>query len=418
MATYDYRVIQRIRYAIESSFAVDMTSAVESNFSDFRHMPTVPDRDTLTESDGTVRQRFYQQHDVVLGPDHASLPIEAYLVPSGEALDASTSPTKTSQTELHEAILGGYQGGQGSTVAASPSPTTTAFSVASGHGSRFAEGQIISVAISGVDYPCVITDISTDALTVWPALPSAPSASAAVYNSQTVYCDEGDESSLQFLWETWRDRGNIWLLRGCQGDLSFNLQRNGLLTWSSNQRAAIYEHDDEITTPQGGGALAAATYDGSGPIWGFEGGFHFGPSASSTRTLIRAVEFSLTPGVSWQAAEDYAGTEGIGEWERNVPVDGITAELTILKNAGDGTYELYHDAFKAGTYYGGLWWVGAAAGSGLAIAVPTCQIMSAPESAEWNGMEAIKLSLLVKESSLTGAVATTLQRSPFVAAQF
>ena len=66
-----------------------------------------------------------------------------------------------------------------------------------------------------------------------------------------------------------------------------------------------------------------------------------------------------------------------------------------------------------------LWWVGTAAGSGLAISAPTCQIAAPPEPVVWqNGIEAIKLSLLVKRNTKTGATTTALQRSPVVIAQF
>lgn len=420
MATYDRRLVQRLRFAVEpnaAGFGVDLTSDVASNFNDLRHKPTFIERQTMSEADSTVRQRFFQQRDMVFGPDRGQVAIEAYLTSSNEALDSSTSPTKTSQTLLMEAILGGYQGGQGSTVEASPSPTTTTFTVAAGHGSRFAEGQLITVTVSGVEYPCMITDISTDALTIWPALPSAPSAAAAVYNAQNVYLDETDESYLQFLHETQLDRGNIWLMRGCQGDLTLNLNRGGLMTFSTTMTGAVVDHDDEITTPQGGSALAAASYDGTGPLWGTEGGFHFGASGVTTRSLVRCVGITFNPGVSWQEAGDYAGVEGIGEWERDVPDGAITAELTILKNAGDGTYELYEDARKAGTDYGFLWWVGSAAAGEVALCAPTCQIMENVNGVEHNGMEALTVRLLVKENGHTGATATSLQVSPFVMAQ-
>jgi hypothetical protein len=415
-ARYDRRPVQRLRFSLESTFGADRTGDVAANFYDIRHMPTAIARGTLVEADNTVRQRFFQQRNRVLGPDRGSVAVEAYLVGSNEAIVAAvTSPTKTPQSRLMEAILGGYsEAAGGSAVEASPSPTTTAFTVGAGHGARFAEGQIISVVVSGVAYPCIITDIATDALTVWPALPGAPAAAGLVYGAQNVHLDETDESSLQWLHETQVDRGNIWLLSGCQGDLSLTLNRGGLLTYATTQQGALYEHDDEIATPQGASALSAASYTGSKPLWGTEGGMHLGATSLSTRSIIRCVEFSLNLGTAWIEAGDYAGVEGIGEWERSIPE--TTAEITLLHDGGSDTYELFHDAFKAETDYGGLWWVGTP-GSGVAVAIPTCQIMAAPEVVEVNGLEAIKLSLLVKENTKTGATSTTLQVSPVVIAQ-
>ena len=418
MALYDNPQVQRIRYGVESTFGADLTSDVASNFHDIRHKPTRFKPGDLMEADSTVRQSFYDQRNDVRGPARASISVECYFVPSDEAITNAVSPTESTQTRLMGAILGGKSAeDSGSAVAASPSPTTTGFSVGSGHGSNFSEGQIASVVISGVSYPFVVTDVSTDALTVWPALPSAPSSTAVVHNSQYVYLDETNESSLQWLTETAIDRGNLWLLKGCQGDLQFDLQRNGTLGFTTNQNVAEYVHDDEITTPQGGSAIGFATYDAE-PIWGTEGGVILTPTSGSTRTLVRCVEFSLSlGGPKWIEAGDYAGTEGLGQWVQDIP--RIMVELTILKNGSDGTWELYHDAFRAETDYGVLWWVGTAAGSGLAISAPTCQIAAPPEPVVWqNGIEAIKLSLLVKRNTKTGATTTALQRSPVVIAQF
>lgn len=413
MARYDRRQIQRVRFAVESTFGTDLTSDVANNFYDLRHMGTAIMPDTLVEKDMTVRQRFLQERGVVIGPKRGTVAIESYLTGTNEALAASTSPTKTPQSRFLEALMGGYSSGQGSAVVALPSPTTTGCTVTTGHGSRFVEGTIASVEVSGVYYPVLITDVSTDALTWWPALPSAPSTGDDVLNAQSLYIDETDESWLQILGESAIDRGNIYLLRGCQGDLSFKLERDGLLTWSSSLSGARRNHDDEITTPQGGSALAAATYSGTRPIFGTSGGFHFGPSASSTRNLVRVSEFSINPGIAWDQVPDHAGLEGIGEWERQIPE--MTVEMTVLINASSGAHEAYLDAFEAETEYGLLWWVGSTGGNGVSIACPTMQIQAAPEPVEAvNGHEALKLSLLMKESNLTGAVATAAQVSPMV----
>lgn len=414
MARYDRRQVQRIRFALESAFGADQTGDVANNFFDLRHFGTAIVPDTLVEKDMTVRQRFFQERGVVLGPKRGSIQIQNYLTSTNEALDtATTSPTKTSQSRFLEALMGGYVAGAGgSTVAASPSPTTTGATVQAGHGARFSEGQIALVEVAGVHYPVYITDVSTDALTWWPALPAAPSSGDDVLNAQCCYLDETDETWLQILSETQIDRGNIWLLRGCQGNLELSLER-GLITWQSTLRGARRDHDDEIATPQGGSALAAATYDGTRPIFGSAGGFHFGPSASSTRNLVRVSEFKVNPGIAFSDVPDHAGLEGIGEMERDLPE--ITVEMTVLIDATAGAYEAYQDAFEAETEYGLLWWVGSSGGNVPAIAIPTMQIQAAPEPAEAvNGYEALKLSLLVKESNLTGAVANALQVSPIV----
>lgn len=64
------------------------------------------------------------------------------------------------------------------TVEASPSPTTTVFTVASAVG--LAVGQAVLVTVSAVKYVRWITAVNTAALTVAPPLPSAPATGAAV----------------------------------------------------------------------------------------------------------------------------------------------------------------------------------------------------------------------------------------------
>ena len=415
MPRYDHRQVQRLRFATMSSFDADMTSDVATNFKDLRHKPTAITRGTLVAPDETVVQRFFQRRNYVLGPDRGGCQLEAYFTSTAEALAASITPTKRPQSMFFEALMGGYYADEGSTVEASPAPTTTGCTVASGDGAHFEEGQIIGVPVGGVVYPRFLATISTDAITWWPALPSAPANGATIYNAQNNYFDESVRKYLQILSEAAVDRGNIWSLSGCQGDLAFNLERGGLITWTSALMGALYEHDDEIAVPQGGGSIGAASFSNSTPRWGAEGGCHFGPTGSTTLSLVKAQTLTINPGISWIEVGNHSGVEGLGEWERDRTE--ATAELTILKDASAGTYELYHDAFKSETDYGLLWWVGASAGSIPAIAATTMQIMAAPEAVEINGLEGLKLSLLIKENSLCTDMSTAQRRSPLYIGQ-
>ena len=104
MARYDRRPVQRLRFAVESTFGSDLTGDVATNFKDLRHMPTAIMRGTMVEADNTVRQNFFDQRNRVLGPDRGSVAVETYFCPSDEAItSAVSSPTKTPQSTLHEA---------------------------------------------------------------------------------------------------------------------------------------------------------------------------------------------------------------------------------------------------------------------------------------------------------------------------
>lgn len=415
MARYDHRQVQRLRFAVESAFGADMTTDVATNFHDLRHKPTVITRGTLTAPDETVVQRFFQRRNYVLGPKRGGCQIEAYFTSTNEALAASVSPTKRPQSMFLEALMGGYYADEGSTVEASPAPTTTGCTVASGEGANFEEGQMIGLVVGGVVHPRLLTTISTDAITWWPALPSAPASGSAVYNAQTNFFNETIDKSLQVLSEAAIDRGNIWGLSGCQGDLAFSLERGGLITWTSALMGALFEHDDELAVPQGGSPIGSASFADSKPRWGAEGGVHFGPTGDTTLSLVRAQTLAINPGISWIEVGHHAGVAGLDEWERDRTE--ATAELTILKDASAGTYELYHDAFESETDMGLLWWVGATAGGIPSLCAPTMQIMAAPEPVEVNGLEAIRLQLLIKENSLCTDLSTEQRRSPLYVGQ-
>ena len=69
---------------------------------------------------------------------------------------------------------------QDTTVAASPAPTTTVFSVGAGKGQYYKVGSYLTVVVGGTAYSRLISSVATDAITISTALPSAPTAGAAV----------------------------------------------------------------------------------------------------------------------------------------------------------------------------------------------------------------------------------------------
>lgn len=409
MPNYGQPGVERARFAIESSsYGTDLTSDVPTNFFDLRiAAPTGIDRATLTTPDTTVVQYAYERKNDVLGPDRGQAEIMSWWTGTNQALDSTTSPTKRAQSKMLEALVGGYNADQGSAVASAP--TTTGCVVTGGHGSRFTIGTLIGVAVSGVVYPVLVTDVSTDTLTWWPALANAPSVAGAVYNSQSIYLTDTPTKRIQMLWEDAKDRNNIWLGTGGKGDLKLDLARNGLAKWSSTLNFMKWLHDDEIATPQGGGAIALASYDDTAPIYTDEGGFHFNETSLSTRQMIASQSISLNLGIEWFEVGNYAGVEGLDNWERNTRPE-IIAELELL---APGQYEAFHDLHRSATDVGFLFWYGSAAGSIRAFAAPTCYIRKV-ERADVFGMKGLKLTLLLKLNSKSASQATEAGRSPFV----
>lgn len=414
MTTYDRTGVQRVRAAVESSFGTDMTTDVATNFFDLRvaeHCEIM--RGTVVGDDTSIVQRAWQQNAIVISEiDRWTATVKCQWTGSGQSLDASTSPTKTAQTKFLEQVLGGYAADQGSGVAASPSPTTTGFTVTGGHGSRFLEGQLIGIKLGGgsTTYVRMVTAISTDALTIWPALPSAPSTGDDVLNGQNLYLTDAPSGSLNLLVEAATDRGNIYLGTGGQGTFALDATRGSIITWSCELAGAKYIHDDEFATPIGGGAISAATFTGGSPIHSMNGLLHFAPTSSSTLTSIRDAGFSLNANLANEEVNEFNGIDGLGQYQRNTR-NAQTIELTI-----PGAHETYQDAFLAATNYGLLFQAHSTSGQLLGFAAPTCQIAAPPEPVAIGSMRGAKLTLRILENSKCSDKSTELRRAPWVLA--
>lgn len=91
-----------------------------------------------------------------------------------------------SQDIVLEHWLGGFHANAGSTTAGTP--TVNSIPVTTGHGSRFAVGQMVIVFVAGVPTaPRQITAIATDTLTIFPDLDVAPASGQVVLNSTCFY---------------------------------------------------------------------------------------------------------------------------------------------------------------------------------------------------------------------------------------
>jgi len=403
MASYDLPGVTRSRFNVESVFGTDGTGTM-ANFFDLRHLDAQLSRDTVMVPDETVVQRHFQQRLDVAGPAKCSYPLSAYLTGSNEAITDGVTATQTSQSKVLEALLGGYSAPEGSTVEAAPAPTTTGCTVAAGHGARFLEGQIIGLTVSGVVYPRVVASRATDAITWWPALPSAPAGASVVHNSQTCFPEDRPSASLAVLVENAVVRGDIWLGMGMQGDLTLDLTRGQLARWGSQLRGVKYLHDDELATPQGGSAIAAATYDGTAPVVVSAAALHFA-SAAGTALNNLAGDFTLTLGREWMEVPDHSGIEGVGQW--HIARSRVTAEVTFPYFD-----EAFHDAWDAGTKYRLLYHFGTAAAGIVAITLPCVQIAAPPRPADFNGLRGQTLSLLCLENE-DGDLTTEMGRYPF-----
>lgn len=143
-------------------------------------------QDALENNDESVIQR--DAKDRILGlkstAAKASFAFDAKAVPSASFLTSgvSSGARELSHRIIYRHMFGAENVAVGSTVASGAS--TTAFDVGAGHGSRFTEGTWIAVENNAQTARqwCFITDVSTDTLTVTPALAATPDAGRIVWN--------------------------------------------------------------------------------------------------------------------------------------------------------------------------------------------------------------------------------------------
>jgi hypothetical protein len=192
--------------------------------------------------------RLFARFASVLGlrSQDSGISFGVHIKPASAVLNASATPSTPYLGVLWRALLGGEHSDAGSTVAAGA--TTTSVPVTSGHGARFRVGQCVSIVVGGVRYARVVTAIATDTLTVWPALPSAPSSGAEVLNSYSYYLTQSNSRSLTVEHthtvpgsgggaETVQRR-----LRGCTGGMSLELTANELARCAFELTAADWDY--------------------------------------------------------------------------------------------------------------------------------------------------------------------------------
>ncbi len=156
----------------------------------------------------------------------SSMPFDARV--HATQIDAAATPTRTWLGELLFAALGGESLHAGSTIAASS--TTTVLKVASGHGSRFKVGDVIMVDVGGTPEFAHVQAISTDDLTIQPALSASPTTGQDVFACATYFPSETSTASLTFEHARAQNSASQWRHTGCVvSGMGVELARNALL---------------------------------------------------------------------------------------------------------------------------------------------------------------------------------------------
>lgn len=195
-----------------------------------------------------------------------------------------------------------------STVQASPTPTTTSFSVAAGLGASFVSGQYVYLGTGATMRRAKIASKSTDAFTLAntsddPALPAAPAAGTVVR--------QGTQANIEWMIET--------LLRaGCLHVVVLNTQYLNYASGGDNAGAATYYSAYATLRPFQ--AAAVATYASTGKVvlcdlWTYMSKIVTNtPSGSNVVTLDTGETFTVTQGdFSWHVASGNQHLNLMGE---------------------------------------------------------------------------------------------------------
>lgn len=405
--------LKRVRVSVEpnGSYALDRTGTI-GNFYDVRFNSASLQKPRQVLPDESTVQRLRKRRQVFKGFKSATLDLSGYLTPLAVELASGATPVQDGVSYMLESMLGvGRSADQGDAVAASPSPTTTVFTVTDG--TSFAAGQLVLVettASSEVYELNKIKAISTNALTFCWAFSFTPASTAKVLNMENFYPTQflpSVTTSLQFLIEG-EDRDSIWAALGCQAPLALEWPLGGMPTWSGSFMGATWIHDDELGTPQGGSALAAATTTNWGtPVPVTSGSVVLSAISGTARTLPTVAEVALNLGLSWTPYDSYNGVEGKAAM---VGVRGEQATCTMLVLSDSEEWE---DAFANGTKYRIAQQAGNLGAGSVAWCMPTVELIAEPVIEDRNGIEWRRLTFgALENEDVTGS--TDLALADFV----
>ncbi len=403
--------IARLRFGVEpnGSYGADLTGSM-GNLTDIRFIDAMPMLGQTVIKDEATVQRFTQRRAQLFGFSKPTFELSSELCGSGQTINAASTPTQTTQSKILASILGGYSGSSAGTAYVSNAGAVV--TVTSSHGARFAPGSVCWIQMANGTYePNIVRANAANTITLTWAMGGTPTPAGVILNSQHCFLDDPavSQTSLQALYET-QNREHIYLLCGLQATaLSFDLSLETITKWSASLAGNRFLHDNSIATPQGGSALAVATFDGGQPSVTLKGGLLFGPLASSTRAHVCCTEISFDPAVSHAPIPCASADGGISQMYR-VRGDGPTMSFTTYlddTNAFD-----WRAAKDAKTLYKGLWYALGAPGNQRAISMPTLEIISV-EDVDAAGLRGVKITCALLENQDPASPASAFERAPF-----
>lgn len=319
--------------------------------------------------------------------------------PAGAQLDDGATPSTYELTPrlVLEHALGSEWANEGDFISGTSS-TTTLLNVTDG--TRFRKGTFIAVEVAGQMEFAKITNISTNALTIAPALSAAPATGGEIVRNLYNFAPaETLTNSLTIQQAFVGDATAQVTANGCYGDVSFDLPEFGKLPSMSLALTAT-----NFTGPSSQSISVASASDEMGPAFAWAPSVYLATSVARATRLVcegATIEFAN----DWQMVRDPGATQTVSAV---VATGGRpTAVKASIKLRFDSAYKA---AFTADTAYQMVIVQRIGTGTGASFwiwEIPAAQLVAQPKLTDMGSRLHMELSLEgIQDTTVTLAAET------------
>lgn len=225
--------------------------------------------------------------------------------PSAAQLISGNSPASLTPRLFLRHGLGTEYAAQGSTVATGTS--STSFDVAAGHGNRFRVGTYIAVQVSGAMEWAYVTAISTDTLTVTPALSGTPAMSAIVRNLYNYAPADSHTNSLTAQIAYVGDVTAQYTFNGCHGSLKFGYGGE----WGKLASMSLDLTASSFTGPSNQSLSTATASDEMGASFAFTPQVYLTASTITRGATLACEKIEVDFPCQWEMVRDPSATQTV-----------------------------------------------------------------------------------------------------------
>lgn len=406
--TYEINSLRSARVYVEpaGSYAVD-NSATTGDFIDVPitegfSMPG-PAREMLDPMLAQVR--IDGRAERVAGKRSAAMQLAMLLASHGvDMVGNETQPAATTWAlrRLLTASLGGVSltGTEAAATTVQAGTTSTVVNVTTNHGDRWTGNSVIVCQVGSALEAREVLSVSGDAVSVKEAFSAAPTTSSNVRGGATFYPTEDPDTSLQFLLQG-RETADHFLARGMQGGFQIECKPGQLAKITFDLKGAA------CTKLSDHSGINVPSHSNWSPVAVVASELTVPTVGSTTRNRVLASDFSMQIAVTYEPVTGYTlDGETIVRMRRQRPRDGVLVRGTFTVPHEDATWITARDDREDRAIF---MQVGATAGAGWLIAIPTVQITEVSRAASASGISGQTVTF---ESRLdSSAAASTTERS-------